>query len=232
MAVRLAVIFALGALQGFVGWFMVASGLVNRPSVSQYRLAMHLALAVLIYGTILWTALGLVRRPAYGAAETWVDGLRRGAGFALAMDCITMVSGAFVAGLRDGLYYNTFPLMSGELVPHDYLANTPWWLNPFQNIPAVQFDHRLLAYCTVATILVFWGVTWRARLARHSRVLVNLMAAMVLIQATLGVETLLNYVPVWLGSLHQASALTLFTVTLITLHDLRRLPHKAVETAG
>lgn len=227
MAAWLAVIFALGALQGFVGWYMVSSGLVHRPSVSQYRLTMHLSLAVLIYAAIMWTALGLVRRPVYGAGEPWVDRLRRGAGLVLGMVSITMVAGAFVAGLDAGRYFNTFPLMDGQIVPPGYLAVEPWWLNPFQTIAAVQFDHRVLALTTVATILVFWLVARRARLAASSRIWVNLLVVMALVQATLGIETLLNYVPVWLGSLHQAGALTLFTLALVTLHSLRRARHEA-----
>ena len=232
MAWRLGVIFVLGGLQGFVGWFMVASGLVHRPSVSQYRLAMHLALAVLIYGVIVWTAMGLVLAPVYGAAETWVDRVRRRAGAVLGLVCLTMMSGAFVAGLDAGLYFNTFPLMDGQIVPPGYLEVTPWWLNPFQTIAAVQFDHRVLAVTTVAAILLFWIVARRARLAGRSRLGLNLLAAMALVQAGLGIETLLNYVPVWLGALHQAGALTLFTLAVATLHSLRRAPHESAGPAA
>jgi len=222
LIVKLWVLFGLGALQGFVGWFMVASGLVERPSVSQYRLAMHLALAFVIYGAIVATMLGLRHTPDYGPAETGHWRARRRALWLLAMVSVTVVSGAFVAGLDAGLYYNTFPLMDGQLVPSDYLADDPWWLNPFENIAAVQFNHRLLAVTTVLVILAYWVTAWSSSLTRRTRHAASAVAAMALVQAGLGIATLLAYVPVWFGALHQAGALVLFTLTLLLVDSLRQ----------
>ncbi len=219
---RLWLLLGLGALQGAVGWFMVKSGLVDRPSVSHYRLAMHLALAFLIYGGLVWTAAGLARDPDYGPAERAVAGQRRRAAALLALVSLTVVSGAFVAGLDAGLHYNTFPLMDGRLVPADYLAGEPVWLNPFQNVAAVQFNHRLLAVATVlATVVCRFGLA-RSSPTRGTRMAAGALAATAVLQAGLGVAALLAYVPVWLGALHQAGALALFTLAVLLLASLRQ----------
>ncbi|MBT7612042.1 MAG: heme A synthase, partial [Rhodospirillaceae bacterium] len=140
----------------------------------------------------------------------------------LAMVSFTVVSGAFVAGLDAGLYYNTFPLMDGQLVPSGYLADDPWWLNPFQNIAVVQFNHRLLAVATVLVILAYWLWVRSSSLTRRTRHAASTLAAMALVQAGLGIATLLAYVPVWLGALHQAGALVLFTLALVLADSLRQ----------
>lgn len=229
LAWRLAGLFVLGGLQGAVGWFMVQSGLVDRPSVSQYRLALHLGLAFLIYGALLWTALGLVREPVYGAGEARIDPLRRATGWLLGLIAVTIVAGAFVAGLDAGMIHNTFPLMGGRLVPADWGQLEPWWRNAFDNDVAVQFNHRVLAVATVLAALLLWAWSFRFPLGVHSRRQMNLLAAMALVQAGLGIATLLAFVPVWLGALHQAGALLLVSSALVTLHGLRRLPHPAAE---
>ena len=222
LALRLTWLLALGALQGAVGWFMVKSGLIDRPSVSQYRLAMHLALAFLIYGALVWTIQGLRNAPDYGPAETGLRRQRRIAGWLLALVSVTVVSGAFVAGLDAGHYYNTFPLMEGSLIPGDYQSGLPWWQNPFENIAAVQFHHRVLAVFTVVAALAFWLANRGSHLTRQTRHAIRALAAMVLVQAGLGIVTLLNYVPVWLGALHQAGALVLFTLAIMVLCSLRQ----------
>jgi len=221
---RLWLLFALGALQGFVGWYMVQSGLVDRPSVSQYRLALHLGLAFLIYGAIVWTATSLMREPDYGPAEAAPSKPRRHAAWLLGLISVTVVSGAFVAGLDAGLYYNTFPLMDGRLVPAGYLADQPWWLNPFQNVAAVQFNHRVLAVSSVLAAFAFWLSIERSSLTQRTRLTARALAAMAVIQACLGIATLLAYVPVWLGALHQAGALALFTLSVVLLSSLRQRP--------
>lgn len=222
LALRLTGLLVLGGLQGVVGWFMVKSGLVDRPSVSQYRLAMHLALAFLIYGALVWTILGLRNPPDYGPAETGVDRKRRIACWLLALVSLTVVSGAFVAGLDAGRYYNTFPLMDGSLIPGSYQSDLPWWQNPFENIAAVQFHHRVLAVLTVFAVLVFWLANARSQLTQKTRTSLLALAVMVLIQAGLGIATLLSYVPVWLGALHQAGALVLCTLAIMVLSSLRQ----------
>ncbi|MBC6440704.1 MAG: COX15/CtaA family protein [Rhodospirillales bacterium] len=222
MTRRLWLLFVLGGLQGLVGWFMVKSGLVDRPSVSQYRLAMHLGLAFLIYGMLVWTIAGLLHTPDYGSAEPGIARPRRGVGWLLALVSVTIVSGAFVAGLDAGLYYNTFPLMDGRVVPADYLADEPWWLNPFQNVAAVQFNHRLLAIATVVAIFATWFGLARSSLTTRTRLAARALAAMAVLQALIGVMALLAYVPVWLGALHQIGALVLFTLTILLLDSLRQ----------
>jgi cytochrome c oxidase assembly protein subunit 15 len=219
---QLAVILVLGGLQGAVGWFMVASGLVDRPSVSQYRLAMHLGLAVAIYALILLVAMRLVMRPVYGQAESAIDRLRAGSWWLVGLIGVTMLAGAFVAGLDAGHAYNTFPLMDGRLVPEAYLADSPWWINPFENVAAVQFDHRVLAVLTLVAVLAFTFWAPRFKLSLGSFSIIGALAAVVLAQFALGIATLLLFVPVWLGALHQAGAMILLTLALVTTQRLRR----------
>ncbi|MBY0339753.1 MAG: COX15/CtaA family protein, partial [Rhodocyclaceae bacterium] len=148
----------LGGLQGAMGWYMVKSGLVEDVRVSQYRLTAHLGLAFLVFGLMLWTALGLLReRSAYFHTPAAV---RRFALLVLGVVSLMVLSGGFVAGLRAGLAYNTFPLMNGHLVPPDLLAMTPWWLNFFSNISTVQFDHRMIAYVLMVLVPMLW---WKVR---------------------------------------------------------------------
>ncbi len=224
LAQKLVFIFVLGGLQGFLGWFMVASGLVDRPSVSPYRLAMHLALAFAIYGMLVWTAASLLRSPDYGSAETGIRKPRRRAFRVLALVSLTIVSGAFVAGLDAGLYYNTFPLMDGRLIPADYLEQEPWWLNPFQNPAAAQFNHRVLALVTLVVVIVHWLTLRRLPMTGLTRGLAGFIVLAAMVQAGLGIATLLAYVPVWLGALHQAGALVFFTFALLTPHSLKQRP--------
>jgi heme a synthase len=221
LAPKLAFILALGALQGAIGWYMVASGLEGRIEVSQYRLALHLAAAVLIYAAMLWLALDLLAPPTAASRDPRLAGLRRGANAILALAALTLVAGSFVAGLRAGLVYNTFPLMDGGLAPEGYWRLAPWYLNWFENVGAVQFDHRLLAETTFAAIAVLW--LWGRRLAllpAQARALDALLIAAV-VQVGLGIATLVLVVPLALAVLHQAGALALVTAALVLRHGLR-----------
>jgi len=219
------VVFALGAAQGALGWFMVASGLVDRPSVSQYRLVAHLGLALAIHAALVWLALDLLRlarcggdapgRPSDPAAA-------RRAAWLVGLIGLTAASGGFVAGLDAGLAYNTFPLMDGRLVPEGYLTLAPWWANAFENTAAVQFNHRVLAVATVALVLAFALWTAGRPLAPRARIAVGALAAMAVAQAGLGVLTLLHEVPVALGAAHQAGAVVLLTLALWARHALLR----------
>lgn len=223
LAWRLGAIFVLGGLQGGLGWFMVMSGLVDRPEVSQYRLTAHLGLAVVLYVAVLWTALGLVRRP--GARRR---GPLAGATAALAgLVFLTVLSGGFVAGLDAGLAYNTFPLMDGRLVPALYLDFEPAWRNLFENVAAVQFNHRALAVTTLVATLGLWLAARRRPLVPAARTALDLAAAMALIQVALGISTLLLYVPVALGALHQAGALVLLSLVTWAAFELRGRPAPA-----
>jgi cytochrome c oxidase assembly protein subunit 15 len=219
LLLRLGVLLVLGGLQGAVGWFMVASGFeAERTAVSPYRLVMHLGLALVLYTALIWTAFGLLWPRATSAAPA---GLRRLAWAASAALVLAMLAGGFVAGLRAGLDYNTFPLMDGRLVPSAYAQLAPFWRNLTENVAAVQFNHRLLATLGTGLALVLAWQGWRRLpegLAR--RACLGLGAAVVL-QYVLGVATLLAVVPVWLGTLHQATAVLVLTMLLLALHALR-----------
>ncbi|MDE2598945.1 MAG: COX15/CtaA family protein [Rhodocyclaceae bacterium] len=207
----------LGGLQGAMGWYMVKSGLVNDVRVSHYRLTAHLGLAFLVFGLMLWTALGLLRerRPRPSAPV----GVRRLALFVLGVVSLMVLSGGLVAGLRAGLAYNTFPLMNGYVVPPDVLAMQPWWLNCLNNITTVQFDHRMIAWSLMALVpILWWKVLHRAPQAGGAA---NAMLVMLGVQVSLGIATLLNQVPVALGSLHQAGAMILFAKLIYLNHKLR-----------
>ena len=178
LAPKLAGIFALGALQGAVGWYMVASGLEDRIEVSQYRLALHLAMAVLIFAAMFWVALDLLfSLLPEGEGRGRESALRHGASFVLVLAFATLVAGSFVAGTRAGYLDNTFPLMEGRFVPPGYWHEVPWWRNFFENLVAVQFDHRVLAETTLLATLILWLASLRAALAPRQRLAMHLLAA-------------------------------------------------------
>jgi cytochrome c oxidase assembly protein subunit 15 len=223
---RLWFIFGLGALQGAVGWWMVASGLSDRVEVSQYRLATHLILACAIYAAILWTAQGLGHaRPVPTAART-----RAGAIGLLALVLVQIYLGALVAGLRAGHIYNTWPLIDGALVPDAarLFFEVPWWRNFFENTLTMQFDHRILAY--VVLIIALSHALQVARTAKERPALTGAvtLAVAVILQAALGVWTLLMVAPVSLSLLHQATAM--LVLTLATLHA-QHVTRQAVRVA-
>jgi cytochrome c oxidase assembly protein subunit 15 len=221
---KLVFILALGALQGFIGWFMVESGLAGRSSVSQYRLVLHLGLALVIYGAMLWAALDLLG-PA--PAHPGVARLRAASTGVLALVFATILAGGFVAGLDAGLAYNTFPLMDGRLVPAGYAPLQPLWLNWFETVAAVQFNHRLLAMTTFAAVLALWAAAWRSGAARLET---SLLLAAACLQVTLGIATLLLVVPTPLAAAHQAGAVLLFTAAIVVRHALRRPAERTAAT--
>ena len=225
---RLAAIFVLGGAQGFLGWWMVQSGLADTPRVSQYRLTAHLALAALTYGLTFWTALSVLRpgedarsgeTPEAPGRLRWRVGRWSAALTALA--ALTIVSGGFVAGLRAGLVHNTFPKMDGAWIPAGMFAADPWWRNLFENLTTVQFNHRVLAMLLLAGVTVICTVIVRAGPAAAS-IWARASMAAVWTQALLGVATLLAYVPVSLAVLHQVNAFVLLTGLLGLTHELRR----------
>jgi cytochrome c oxidase assembly protein subunit 15 len=216
---KLVALFVLGGLQGLMGWLMVASGLVDMPRVSPYRLTAHLGLALLIYGYILWVALGLLYPRAEAGPE--LRPLRRRGVALTALIVVTFLAGGFVAGTRAGFVFNDWPWMHGRLIPDGLYAMSPLWVDVFENVATVQFHHRLLAYALVLAVPLFW---WRARAAglpaRARGALPWLLAALAA-QVLLGILTLVYVVPVPLAALHQAGALVLFTLALYLNHALR-----------
>ena len=224
---RLSGIFALGALQGLIGWYMVRSGLADRIDVSQYRLALHLGLAIVIFGALVWVALSVdAREGRPGAAR---DDRVGGAAAIMLLVFVQILLGAFVAGLKAGASYNTWPLMDGRLVPDGLGAMEPWYLNLFENALTVQFNHRLVAYALVLATL--WHV-WNLRGTRDSRVRLTTaaLAAAMLTQAALGIATLLGQVPLVLGLAHQAGAAAVFGLAVWHLYALRH-PHPETRPA-
>ena len=200
-------LFALGGVQGIIGWWMVTSGLVDNPAVSQYRLAAHLSMALLILVLLLWTALNLrfgrSKRPSGHAAMT------------LLLVALTIIAGGFVAGMDAGLLYNEYPLMGDGLVPVEYGENGLF--DPFNNPASAQFHHRWIAVLAVLAVAGLWVSGLRKGLGG----LVHIMAVSVIIQFLLGLTTLLLGVPVWAGALHQAGAVLLLSVVLIVTHRLQ-----------
>jgi cytochrome c oxidase assembly protein subunit 15 len=206
LAWRLAAIFALGALQGALGWFMVASGLVDDPRVSPLRLAAHLGLALLLIGAMLWSAwtlwFGAVPRRRLPA----LAGIAVGAVFVMAL------TGALVAGTRAGFAFNTFPWMGGALVPPGLLQLSPWYRNLVDNLATVQFVHRAMACVViVASAALCWPVRTQAPRARRAA---NGMLLALAVQLALGIGTLLSVVALPLAGAHQAGAVLLFVATL------------------
>ncbi|GBQ25918.1 cytochrome c oxidase assembly protein [Acetobacter estunensis NRIC 0472] len=223
LILRLAFFFVLGGLQGAIGWFMVASGFrPDSTAVEPVRLVLHLGMALILYGAILWTALS-VRYPTVEPVPDRAGGRRTRMALhaALGLVGLTIVAGGFTAGTHAGFSYNTFPLMDGHLVPEGYARLHPFWFNWIANIPAVQFDHRLLATLTVLAIglTVFFGM--KANLGPRAHAAVALMGWAVLIQYALGVTTLLLVVPVWAGTIHQTFAAVLLGVGIYAMHALR-----------
>jgi heme a synthase len=220
LAGRLLLIFLLGAIQGGVGWYMVKSGLVDDPRVSQYRLTVHLGLAFLIYAAMLWTALALLHEDRAPADPE----RRRVRAHAIGLTVLIFVmvlTGGLVAGIHAGRAYNTFPLMNGHVLPPEYLTLEPWYVNLFSNMAAVQFDHRLLAWLLFLLVPWLWFRARRLPSRPRTRLALNLLLAALAVQITLGISTLLLVVPVPLAAAHQAGALLLFTAALWVTSELR-----------
>jgi heme a synthase len=217
MAPHLAGLFVLGAAQGALGWYMVQSGLAGRIEVSQYRLAAHLALALVIFAYMLWLAFALLR-PA-PAADPRGRALRPHLWLVAGWTAVTIVFGAFVAGLNAGFLYNSFPLMGGGLIPDDILHLRPAWLNLFENPATAQFVHRWLAVALV--LLVGWLWLRARRLPAAERRPFDLLLLAVLLQAALGIATLLLVVPIALAASHQAGAVLLLAALVWALYRTR-----------
>jgi cytochrome c oxidase assembly protein subunit 15 len=213
---RMLVLFLLGGLQGFIGWWMVESGLETRVSVSQYRLAIHLGTALLLLVAILWIALEYLRDP-----KTQLKGAGRALGFAALVYC-QMLLGALVAGLHAGLIYNTWPDMNGHLLPEDPFFAKPWWINFFENPGLAQFDHRIGAYIVVAfAVFIFArGVKLGGYVGKSAK----LVAAITAFQVALGIVTLLLQAPESLAAFHQVTAAALLCAAVWHAYELSTIP--------
>ena len=221
---KLIVMFILGGLQGLLGWYMVKSGLVNDPHVSQYRLTAHLMLAVAIYSYILWIALDLIadEKPVIGFT-TDILKLPGKTLVLLIFVIVTMVSGGFVAGLKAGLIYNTFPLMGDSLIAPGVYAMQPWYQAMLEDAITVQFNHRLLALTTFFLIIAVYLYQLRLSLPSRTKMLFNFVLIASILQVSLGISTLLLRVPVAIAASHQAVALVLLTTLILLLHHLKNI---------
>ena len=223
---RLWLIFVLGGVQGVIGWWMVASGLSERTEVSQYRLAVHLILAVILLCAVIWT-----RQRMAPLRQTDQPGHRVIASLLLGLTILQMYFGALVAGLRAGKIYNTWPLIDGTFIPSSdrLFFDQPWWRNLFENLLTVQFEHRMTAYALFA--LALWHLVATMRSGAPASVLRGAawLAAAVTIQATLGILTLLNQAPLDLALSHQAMALA---VVVLAVAQCERLTPVARERSA
>jgi cytochrome c oxidase assembly protein subunit 15 len=215
---RLWIIFGLGGLQGAVGWWMVASGLTNRVEVSQYRLATHLVLALLIFAAIVWTVRRLSDRPSLQPPLR----LRVTSGILVVLVFVQLYFGALVAGLRAGKVFNTWPDIDGSFIPSSarLFFEQPWWRNLFDNTLTVQFEHRMMAYTlfAIAILHLIDAVVSRAGGAVVRGAL--WLAAAMTLQATLGILTLLNQVPILLALVHQGVAILVLTLAVVQAERL------------
>ncbi|HVW72556.1 MAG TPA: COX15/CtaA family protein [Rhizomicrobium sp.] len=213
---RMLLLFLLGGLQGFIGWWMVASGLEVRTSVSQYRLAIHLGTALLLLVAILWIALEYLRGES-GLGSNRSDA-RRGYAFA-GLVYVQMLLGALVAGLHAGLIYNTWPDMNGHLLPEDPFFGRPWWINFFENPGLAQFDHRIGAYLVAAFAAFIYarGI----RLSGYAKISAKAVAIITTFQIGLGITTLLLQAPEFLAAAHQVTAACLLCAGVWHAFELR-----------
>jgi len=209
---------ALGGVQAVIGKIMVASGQVDAPQVSHYRLTAHLSAAFLVYALMFWRAQSLLHGASSGAPHPW----RRWTVALTALIAVTIFSGGFVAGLDAGLIYNTFPKMGDYWIPPGLLALDPVWRNFFDNLTTVQFDHRLLALTTFALIVIYWFRARGAELPQRARSGANALLVTAVLQVLLGISTVVLAVPTLPAVSHQATALLLLTSVLYLLHGLRR----------
>eukprot|EP00126_Sphaerothecum_destruens_P011117 Sdes_comp20860_c0_seq1m17705 len=243
LKVKLSLIGLMIGLQGLLGWFMVRSGMDenllsqqenNIPRVSQYRLAAHLGSAFLIYTFMILLGLNLRKnhlKISTSATQEMIQNLVPkqkkmflSSVFLSKFVFFTAISGALVAGLDAGLVYNSFPKMADRWIPQDIFSISPLWKNFLENPTTVQFDHRILGLSTVALITAFWFYSKRLSLPKSARIALNTTLGVCYLQATLGISTLLYFVPVHLAASHQAGSLTLLTCILWLAHELKKLP--------
>lgn len=211
VAVHSVVLSLLITFQGAIGYWMVTSGFVGRDDVSQYRLTLHLGLAIAIIAYALWLALRLLSRGDRQQAPAGLGMLSRAV---VVLSFLTILSGGLVAGINAGFIYNTWPLMDGGVLPTDYTALSPLWLNAFENHATVQFNHRILAYATAILVAALLMRARRVSLASRPRLAANLLGAAVILQLILGISTLLLVVPIVLAVLHQTGAVAVFMLAL------------------
>ena len=218
---KMLILLALGAFQGVLGWFMVKSGLQKEPQVSHYRLAAHLISAFAVFGVTFWYALDLLY-PKNSEENELSKKVQRLTKITFGIIVLQTIYGAFVAGLKAGLLYNTFPRMGSSFFPDTLIAFEPFWKNFLENPSGVQFIHRYLAYFVVISVVFLWETARKMELTTLQRKASNFMITVVAVQFLLGIFTLLYSVPVTLGVLHQTGAFVLFASILVFMHSLKK----------
>jgi cytochrome c oxidase assembly protein subunit 15 len=213
---KLIIMLIGGGFQGLLGWYMVKSGLVDNPRVSQYRLTAHLGAAVLIYSFILWTAFSLISPKSDQPIE-----LKNFSYLLSGLIFLMILSGGLVAGTHAGHAYSTWPLMGDSFIPAGLYSMTPVWLSAFEDITTIQFNHRMFAYLIVALVIVFALKTLRADIKGPAKIGVFCLIGLLIMQVTLGISTLLFYVPVPVAAAHQVGAVALLSASLFISHSLR-----------
>ena len=214
-AAKLAGLVVLVGLQGALGWYMVSSGLVDRPDVSHYRLTSHLGLAVVLFGLLIWFGLEALRTPIEDWGVPVSLGLRYTTYGGVVMIYLLILSGGFVAGLDAGLDYNTFPKMDGRWLPPGLFGE-----HPFESIVTVQFVHRWLGVLVAAYVVLLWGASLDTRVPDEARPFYRALLFMIAVQGMLGLGTLLMRVPLSLAALHQAGALVLLALAIAAAHTV------------
>ncbi|VDN06143.1 unnamed protein product [Thelazia callipaeda] len=229
MKKRMFIAGTLVCLQGLIGWWMVKSGLdpnnnSNKqiPRVSEYRLATHLALAFLLYTVFLWTGLSYVFIPHNVSFR--IGQLRSMTHLSKTLIILTAIMGAFVAGLDAGLVYNTWPKYAESWFPEDLWIKDPKWRNIFENPTTAQFMHRNMAYLTLLSVTLTWLIGRRMRLGQRAKFALHSMMGMMYVQVILGIATLVHYVPVYLGVMHQSASMVLMTCVFWLSNEIRRIP--------
>ncbi len=217
---KLIIMFFMGGLQGLLGWYMVKSGLVNNPHVSQYRLMAHLGAAVIIYAYMLWIAFELLLPIRNKGCSEKQTGQKTFAFTITGLLFFMILSGALVAGTRAGLAYNTFPLMGDSFFPSGLYKTG--WIAIFEDITTIQFNHRMFAYILFVLILSFSFITLKHGVEGKNQIGIYCLLTMLLTQLTLGITTLLYHVPVALAAAHQGGAVLLFTSSLYVSYDMYR----------
>ena len=212
---KLLLMLFLGGCQGLMGWYMVKSGLVDVPHVSQYRLTAHLGLAIVIYGFIIWTALGLINKPS-----DQPSGLTKPACILSGLVFLMILSGGLVAGTKAGHAYSTWPLMGDSFIPAGLYDMSPAWLSAFENITTIQFNHRMFAYLIAILMVGFSVVALRSNISSKVRIGVYSMLGLLVVQICLGISTIVFHVPVATAAAHQVGAVALLTATLFVSHSL------------
>ena len=217
---KCSILLAMGAFQGFLGWFMVKSGLVNNPDVSHFRLSIHLTFAFITFAYTLWVALDLI----YPEKQKVIVSLKKLARITLAFLLLQIIYGGFVAGLNAGLLHNHWPLMSdGQFFHESILIEKDSWLLRFtEGKSGVQFVHRTMAYLVVGLILFLYSKSKKYSLSTQQMNGIYSLLVIVFLQFTLGILTLLYSVPLWLGLTHQVMAFILLATMTYTLHRLSK----------